>query len=278
MPPKPPRPRLTHFLCIPLTTPSSHPQLQHSLRTFKNDVTTPPTDEQPNRIPIPSDAIRPFSTLHLTIGVMSLESTERIQGAICLLQGIFSSPTLVPRKENEGTKEIKTEIKDIQLPKITLTSLHPMHQPWSTSILYTSPQDPHSYLQTFCQSLKDAFTTAGFMLPEEQGRSLLLHATIVNTIYVRGGRQDSSADTRETGTGNARGNRGRGRGGSSSGHGKHKARLTFDARDIISKYADFTWMRDVRVEKVAICRMGAKKKGDGDEEYEVEAEIEVPCI
>ncbi|EMR89188.1 hypothetical protein BcDW1_2198 [Botrytis cinerea BcDW1] len=153
-----------------------------------------------------------------------------------------------------------------------------MHQPWSTSILYTSPQDPHSHLQTFCQSLKDTFTTAGFMLPEEKGRGLLLHATIVNTIYVRGVRQNSDTGTRATRTGNARGNQGRGRGGSSSGHGKHKARLTFDARDIISKYADFTWMRDVRVEKVAICRMGAKKKGDGDEEYEVEAEIEVSCI
>ncbi|THV50926.1 hypothetical protein BGAL_0130g00070 [Botrytis galanthina] len=278
MPPKPPRPRLTHFFCIPLTTPSSHPQLQHSLRTFKNDVTTPPTDEHPNRVTLPEDAIRPLSTLHLTIGVMSLETTERIQGAISILQGIFSPPSPVPRKESEGVEKHKTEIKDIQLPKITLTSLHPMHQPWSTSILYTSPQDPHSHLQTFCQSLKDTFTTAGFMLPEEKGRSLLLHATIVNTIYVRGVRQDSSAGTRETGTGNARGNRGRERGGTSSGHGKHKARLTFDARDIISNYADFTWMRDVRVEKVAICRMGAKKKGDGDEEYEVEAEIEVPCI
>ncbi|TGO52924.1 hypothetical protein BOTNAR_0309g00070 [Botryotinia narcissicola] len=278
MPPKPPRPRLTHFLCIPLMTPSSHPQLQHSLRTFKNDVTTPPTDEYPDRVPIPKDAIRPLSTLHLTIGVMSLETTERIQGALSILQGIFSSPSLTSRKENEGAEKDKTEIKDIQLPKITLTSLHPMHQPWSTSILYTFPQDPHSHLQTFCQSLKDTFTTAGFMLPEEKGRSLLLHATIVNTIYVRGVRQDSSVGTREAGTGNTRGNRGRGRGGSSSGHGKHKARLTFDARDIISKYADFTWMRDVRVEKVAICRMGAKKKGDGDEEYEVEAEIEVPCI
>ncbi|TGO43853.1 hypothetical protein BCON_0797g00010 [Botryotinia convoluta] len=209
---------------------------------------------------------------------MSLETAERIQGAISILQGIFSSPSLVPRKEKEGTEKNKTEIKDIQLPKITLTSLHPMHQPWSTSILYTSPQDPHSHLQTFCQSLKDTFTTAGFMLPEEKGRSLLLHATIVNTIYVRGVRQNSGSSARETGTGNAHGNRGRGRGGSSSGHGKHKARLTFDARDIISKYADFTWMRDVRLEKVAICRMGAKKKGDGDEEYEVEAEIEVPCI
>ncbi|KAF5875156.1 uncharacterized protein Bfra_003609 [Botrytis fragariae] len=207
---------------------------------------------------------------------MSLETAERIQGAISILQGIFSSPSAVPKKEHEGAEKNKTEIKDIQLPKITLTSLHPMHQPWSTSILYTSPRDPHSHLQTFCQSLKDTFTTAGFMLPEEKGRSLLLHATIVNTIYVRGARQDSGTGTRGTGTGNARGNRGRGRGGSSSGHGKHKARLTFDARDIVTKYADFTWMRDVRVEKVAICRMGAKKKGDGDEEYEVEAEIEVP--
>lgn len=141
------------------------------------------------------------------------------------------------------------------------------------------------------------------MLPEENGRGLLLHATIVNTIYVPGVRQDvrgggnkaqaSEQPTGEQRTGDqiknarvgsslpneaqTRKGGGNSRGGRDEGHGRHRARLTFDARDIISKYKDYEWMRHVRIEKVAICRMGAKKRGgNGEEEYEIEAEVEVP--
>ncbi|KAK6597782.1 hypothetical protein H4I96_08734 [Botrytis cinerea] len=124
---------------------------------------------------------------------MSLESPERIQGATSILNGIFSSPLIPTGKAQEGTeereKETETDKREIQLPNITLTSLHPMHQPWSTSILYTSPQDPHSHLQTFCQSLKDTFTTAGFMLPEEKDEAYYctLRLSIQSTFaaYVR---------------------------------------------------------------------------------------------
>lgn len=50
----------------------------------------------------------------------------------------------------------------------------------------------------------------------------------------------------------------------------------------MERYRDYEWMRDVRVEKVAICRMGAKKVVDeeggetGDEEYDVEGEVDMP--
>ena len=105
------------------------------------------------------------------------------------------------------------------------------------------------------------------MLPEE--RKLLLHATVVNTIYVPRVR---AGEGRARGSGGSRGRRG----AQGEGHGRKKARLTLDARDVLEKYKDFEWMRDVRVEKVAICRMGAKKREDGEEEYEVEAEIDIP--
>jgi len=58
----------------------------------------------------------------------------------------------------------------------------------------------------------------------------------------------------------------RGKGnGSNTGHGNNKAKLTFDARDLLEDCEDWEWMRDVRLEKVAICRMGAKVNGDGEE-------------
>lgn len=82
----------------------------------------------------------------------------------------------------------------------------------------------------------------------DEDRPLLLHATIINTIYVK---------TRH------------GRGGR-----KHE-RLTLDARDIISRYDDCVWIEHMPVHKLAICRMGAKKiEGTDDEAYEVEAEVD----
>ncbi|KAJ8062533.1 hypothetical protein OCU04_009061 [Sclerotinia nivalis] len=346
MPPKPTLPRPTHFLCLPLVTPSSRPQLQSSLSIFKADVSAPPSHDQQNtnQFRIPEKAIRPPGTLHLTINVMNLDTAEKLNGAIQILNSIFDEDD-----ENQNrSRNINTNPPSqsttppfrtlLPLPLLTLKSLYSMHTPHSTSILYTSPSDPNKHLQTFCESLKEKFTNAGFVLPERGGRErgLLLHATIVNTVYVPRGherpeRGDMRGDKEEggsfLGTGGERGigEEGAGEERASKSHteaeeqnptenktktktktkntqntkqpgnpppaknppkpnarttrpNKQKARLTFDARAILSRYADFTWMRDVRIEKVAICRMGAKKRGDGDEEYEVEAEVEVPWV
>ena len=79
----------------------------------------------------------------------------------------------------------------------------------------------------------------------EEGRPLLLHATIVNTIYVKG--------------------RNKGRKGQ---------KLELDARDLISKYEDYVWLEGMEVDKITLCKMGAKDVGEeGDQAYEVEAEV-----
>ena len=128
------------------------------------------------------------------------------------------------------------------------------------TVLYAAPTDDNgrgTTLQVFCEKLQAAFREAGLMASEEgerDARPLLLHATVLNTIYVKGGRG----------------------GGSGKKGGRRRERLTVDARPILDRYDDFVWMRDVPLEKIAICRMGAKKVGDdGDEAYEVEAEIDL---
>lgn len=95
MPSKPPR--LTHFLCLPLVTPTSRPQLSSAITSFRDKVTKTGTPELPDGIP--EKAIRPLGTLHLTLGVMSLLSQERIDSALKLLRGLdfrelLSSSTL----------------------------------------------------------------------------------------------------------------------------------------------------------------------------------------
>ncbi|KAL8863161.1 MAG: hypothetical protein Q9178_000536 [Gyalolechia marmorata] len=64
--------------------------------------------------------------------------------------------------------------------------------------------------------------------------------------------------------------------------GKRKKQVVrFDARDFINLYSAFEWARDVRIEKVAICEMGAKKTKDENgqvvrEEYTEIASIPLP--
>ncbi|VUC37548.1 unnamed protein product [Clonostachys rosea] len=76
----------------------------------------------------------------------------------------------------------------------------------------------------------------------EEERPLLLHATMVNTIYVRERRMK---------------------------------KMAMDARDLIAKYDGHTWLEDMPVERLTLCKMGAQKvEGELGEAYEVEAEIE----
>lgn len=64
----------------------------------------------------------------------------------------------------------------------------------------------------------------------------------------------------------------------------HKAKMTFDAREILQQFQDLVWMEDVVIEKVAICRMGASKildeegKETGDEAYIVVGEVDMPLM
>ena len=79
MHPKPPkRPLLTHFLCLPLCTPSSKPQWQSSVQTFAKDVYAQGLNPE---------AIPSVDMLHLTLGVMSLTTEEEKMAACELLKG-----------------------------------------------------------------------------------------------------------------------------------------------------------------------------------------------
>lgn len=60
----------------------------------------------------------------------------------------------------------------------------------------------------------------------------------------------------------------------SRGHGPNaRAPIRFDARGLLERFEGFVWAEGLRVEKVAICRMGARKVLDEGgavvgEEYE----------
>ncbi|RWA08785.1 hypothetical protein EKO27_g6311 [Xylaria grammica] len=242
----PPRPSPTHFLCIPLVTAVSHRQLSASLSSFRADVTSPES------FGIPDQAIRPIGTLHLTLGVMSFPKNEGLEEAVALLKTIIPRQILADIAAPPPTKQA-AEVGGLPGPLpppllVTLKSLHTMQSAAKASVLYAPPID-NGILTKFCEELRSAFQKAGLMM--EDNRPLLLHATILNTIYVKG------------------------KNASRGGKGKSREKLTIDARQILDRYEDYLWMEDVPIEKIAICKMGAKKQENGDEAYEVEAEIDM---
>ncbi|KAL1585608.1 hypothetical protein WHR41_05996 [Cladosporium halotolerans] len=289
-PRKPPvqkKPPLTHFLCLPLVTAASKPQLEASLQSFRDDVSfneSTQTDEPSPTLEgstndvnqaatrIHPKAIRPVGVLHCTLGVMSLNE-EQLNEAITLLKSIDVEnllstaaaasnpefPNTQPTDQTDPPSSLSTAISPPPTaPKplrIDLKSLTSMHAPRSTSILYTAPADPSLRLHPFCLALQSLFRAQNLLVPDS--RPLKLHATLVNTIYAKG----------------------RGRG---SGHGPDaNALLKFDARGLLERYEGCVWAAGVVLDRVAICEMGARKVvGEGGvvlgEEYVEVASVGLP--
>ncbi|KAH6605026.1 hypothetical protein Trco_006733 [Trichoderma cornu-damae] len=246
----PPRPAPTHFLCLPL----AGAQLAGALASFRADATSAMS------FGLPDDAVRPLGTLHLTLGVMSLQR-DGVDKAVDILGGLRLREILAESRlakaaadapvaalalsggGGDGGRPSRTS--DLCL---TIRGLLSMQPPAKATVLYAPPSDPDGILYSFCKRLQKPFQDAGLMVDEN--RPLLLHATIVNTIYVR-----------NNGGGRAR--------------GKGRERPTIDARHLLSRYDDYLWAEDMPVTRVALCRMGARPvEGMDDAAYEVEAEVE----
>ncbi|THY05457.1 hypothetical protein D6D01_10005 [Aureobasidium pullulans] len=254
---------------------------------------------------IPEKAIRPIGSLHLNLGVMSLDEEKLVQ-AQDLLQSLDLNKLLheasTPTTKLDDVKEPATEVAASDLAQqsfktdpltISLESLEPMQSPRKTSILYIKPQDPTNRLAPLSQALRTAFTEAGLLVPDT--RPLKLHATIVNTIYVKGrkrkgkskneaekpksapseGAQDdkkveettqSSTDTQPLSstsyqplTANT----------PSSGHGPSAtSSLYLDATNLLPRYATHVWASDIPISRIAICEMGVKKHVSADGKVE----------
>lgn len=214
------------------------------------------------------------------------------------------------KKQNapQPANEVAKSSKELS---ISLESLHALPRAKSATVLHASPVDSTGRLYPFCLMLREKFLEAGFLIGESKEstntkkeparssdaaeqqkkpepstkldsptaalarqpklRPLLLHATIVNTIYVRQPRPVH--------------------GSKSASKGKNTVkRFEFDARTLLDRYQDyytdrarkvprvqtvpsaspstslpappkypFVWAKDIPIDSVTICEMGAKK-------------------
>ncbi|KAG7102640.1 hypothetical protein HYQ44_020400 [Verticillium longisporum] len=63
--------------------------------------------------------------------------------------------------------------------------------------------------------------------------------------------------------------------GGRGAQGKRGKKLTLDATDMLARYEGYVWMEGVPLERIAICKMGAKEvDGEDGAAYEVEAEVD----
>lgn len=243
----PSKPAPTHFLCLPL----AGAQLARSWAAFRADVTSPAGSG------MPGDVVRPLGTLHLTLGVMSLKP-DGVDGAVRLLESLRPRAMLAELRAAASRPTSATSSGKGKEPalgpltdgggglSLTLRGLRAMHSPSKTSVLYAAPHDPDGLVRRFCEQLRQPFRDAGFM--DDDKRPLLLHVTLVNTIYAKGGR----------------------------GRGGRRERVTLDARELLERYGEVVWAEGLPVTRLAICRMGAKKvegSNGGDAAYEVEKAV-----
>ncbi|KAG5998909.1 hypothetical protein E4U43_002346 [Claviceps pusilla] len=251
MPLKPSPP--THFLSLQLA--SAH--LSRSLAAFRADVTSP------DGFAIPGEAIRPPGTLHMTLGVMSLKQDFSRQDAIALLRQLQPRAILSDRhpRRPPSRDDPKTPPPTAGYA-ISLRGLHSMGGPPSkTGVLYASPTDTEGILHPFCEELRRPFRDKGLIVEQ---RPLVLHVTVLNTIYVRHRRRDREEDTES--------------GEAMRGGRRRRERLMLDARALLDRYDGYAWVEDMPVTSLALCRMGARKVDGvdgGDEVYDVEGEVEI---
>jgi activating signal cointegrator complex subunit 1 len=235
------RARPTHFLCIPLATASSRPQLAASLARFRRAVADDnraaaraqaqarATGSFARLAAIPEAAVRPVGTLHLTLGVMSLPGEDEVRRAREALAGLDLAGLLSAAAEASPARDAPTAAAAEQWGPalaVSLRSLASMHPPRDTSVLYAEPRDASGRLQRFGEALRDAFVRSGLVLAED--RPLKLHATVLNTVYAKSGR--------------------------------NAARV--DATGLLRECRDFEWCGEFVVEKIAICRMGGREVRD----------------
>lgn len=251
-----------------------------------------------------------MGALHCTLGVMSLDQ-EKLDKAIDLLKLLDIERLLagaVPRisdsildiepssvdkqsstMERKVSPPVKSEQQASSRPlKINLKGLASMHAPQNTSILYIDPSDPTERLYPFCLSLQKLFKDESILLPDD--RQLKLHATLVNTIYAKGGKRmpanrnerKNVVETQSSSSAQGEDPASLQNNDRSQGHGPNaNALLKFDARPLLEKFKEFVWAEDVVLDRIAICEMGANKQTDANgavvsEEYTEVASIALP--
>lgn len=235
-PPAQKKPPLTHFLCLPLVSAVSRPQLESSLKAFRDDVSPRDPkagnedgiDEKEAVLPfVHPKAIRPVGALHCTLGVMSLDK-EKLSEAIEFLQNLDIRNLLSTAAEASKTaSERSSHQEDPQSEKSTPNNglksqgLSAVERPIAPPKVdhqlgpikvrlegLVSMHSPRSTTILYTAPTDETGRLYPFCLAlqklfkdkgllVEDTRQLKLHATVVNTIYAKGRKRPPNRNARQ---------------------------------------------------------------------------------
>ncbi|KAM3964822.1 activating signal cointegrator 1 complex subunit 1 [Aphomia sociella] len=197
------RQKLTHFISIPMNSPS----IIKNFETFKEIVLR----DCPSR-GLEESLFISAQKLHITVGVMCLmDNEERLH---------------VTKLFTEAKDKIIMPLIQDHLPlRIRLKGLSYMNDdPREINVLYGVVQEEGTtsgWLQNLADALVKYFSKAGFMNDEEFNREhVKLHVTVINSKY----RSKSSETSNDV---------------TAPPSDRTKAKITFDGSEILKKFADY---------------------------------------
>ncbi len=249
--------KLTHFLCLPIATVLSIPQLEQRLQQFRNDPTTSK---------IPPGAYRPLQTLHIPIRPLSLPAADRIEAASHHLQNLDIDSLL--RRKSDRTPGHTTGVRQMQqrgsahtfstdsrLPPLTITlsGIRSTHMAGRGSMLdggslhnrlHASYTDPTSRVGAFRDEIKRSFDVAGFQIPRyRRFRPSDTHLiTILSTKHAWSRPKINVPDHAKP------------------GKFRRAPPPMFETKEITEKFENFVLVENVRLEKLSLCELGLWKE------------------
>lgn len=258
-----PQPQYTHFLCLPLLTPASTPQLKASLEHFWRSipepiVSKPVQDDKGNTFLIdhprplfPDTALRPLGTLHLTLGVMDLSDDSNFQrGKLQRAKELLSSLPLseylqaatAARISEGGDENITSILHRVEADNHkTASPLNPTNTKFlvpplriSLEGLFDFPPSPHRSQPEHDQHLKKL--TRLLARPVDPTERLLAFATAVRQQFINAGFMAYPERSRELRLHATVVNTVYARKGGRNAEGKNRFR--FDGREVVEMFEE----------------------------------------
>ncbi len=248
---------LTHFLTIPLVTPTSRPQIRDSFKCLWDDLTA---------IDVPTDAIRPLGLLHLNLGTsLSLKTPEHMDKAIDILKKLSFKEALPTMHESSTSWNLSRHSSSL-LPTSNYNTNNSMAPPSvSISSLFCTPgkeavalrltanvYDATHRVRDWKVRLAHAYQAAG-LSPKPKGTYDPQVRAAMNEIldsYDSTVRLVKIPDSTKATPCKWK-----------PGKLINECLPSIDARGLLERYKDHVWIENAPLERVSICKMGLHRPG-----------------
>ena len=224
---------VTHFVRIPLSTSVPRPQLDKAVKRISSD---------PVAASVPNEAFVPASQLHITIGELSLKSSERVSATIRYIHSLDLDTMLkeiiveIERKNSDKTIQpclpgLRVDVRGLNIHGSILSLDKRMN-------LWAPVTDTQGVVTPFRDAVRLGLARAGFLVANLGNRSagtrlLEPYTKILSTKWLSTNEDNDNPMLVAAGV-------------------KKKITLKFDATELYPKYREFTWAKDVHLEKLNI--------------------------